>query len=34
MVDTYVPLAPTLQAASIELAEYQDSWRTPGAQAS
>ena len=33
MVDTYLPLAPTQEAARIELAEYHDSWRTPDAKA-
>jgi homogentisate 1,2-dioxygenase len=28
MVDTYLPLAPTLQALSVEDPGYQDSWRT------
>jgi homogentisate 1,2-dioxygenase len=28
MVDTYLPLMPTVQAANLEDAGYQDSWRT------
>jgi homogentisate 1,2-dioxygenase len=29
MVDTYLPLAPTVQAVNLEDTGYQDSWRTP-----
>jgi homogentisate 1,2-dioxygenase len=29
MVDTYLPLLPTAQAANIENPAYHDSWRTP-----
>ncbi len=29
MVDTYLPLFPTVQAANLEDAAYHDSWRTP-----
>lgn len=28
MVDTYLPLSPTMQAVNLEDAAYQDSWRT------
>ena len=31
MVDTYLPLSPTVQAVDLEDPGYQDSWRTPGA---
>ena len=30
MVDTYLPLFPTVQAANLEDAGYHDSWRTQG----
>ena len=29
MVDTYLPLSPTTQAAGLEFKGYHDSWRTP-----
>ena len=32
MIDTYLPLMPTAQAANIEDAAYHDSWRSPEPQ--
>jgi homogentisate 1,2-dioxygenase len=29
MVDTFLPLSPTLQASALEDAGYQESWRSP-----
>jgi hypothetical protein len=28
MLDTYLPLSPTMQAVNVEDPAYQDSWRT------
>jgi homogentisate 1,2-dioxygenase len=33
MVDTYLPLLPTVQSADLEFAGYHDSWRTPDGKA-